>query len=376
MSKLDDVINDIQKKHGKEIIGTLEETTKEYSRVPFKTSALTYLFRGGCPRTIIELIGQPSSGKSTTCYSICGEAQKVLKQEYDDEIAKLQNLAKPNKEEKERLAYLLDRGCQKVIYLDHEFTSRQDWMELNGVDTESLIYIKPNGESAEELFQMLLDLSATGEVGCIVLDSIPAMVSYQAQQKTMDEKTYGGISAPLTVFCSKFMPLQREYNILFIGVNVPKQDMSGYNRLITSGGNYWKHTCSIRLLFKRGDFYDEKYAQLKAHPDEAYGNYVEVEVIKNKACKPDRRMCKFSITYDKGIDGFNDCITMAIALGIIKKAGAWFSIVNEETGEVLVHENGDTMKWQGQANVIKYMETHPEVYKELYDKVIKLIEED
>lgn len=375
MGKLNEIIGNIRKKYGKEIIGSLKETEREYSRIPFKTLSLGYLFRGGLPRTICELIGMPSSGKSTTCYSICGEAQKVFKQEYEDEVAQLQSLTKPTKEDKERLEYLLDRGYQRVVFLDHEFTSSREWMELNGVDVDDLIYIRPQGESAEELFQMLLDLAATGEVGCIILDSIPAMVSFQAQQKTMDEKTYGGISAPLTIFCSKFMPLQKKYNILFIGVNVPKQDMSGYNRLITSGGNYFKHTCSIRLLFKRGDFYDNKYAPLKAHPDEAYGNYTEVEVIKNKACKPDRRMCKFSITYDIGIDGFNDCINMAITFGLIKKAGAWFSIV-DENGETVKHDNGDLMKWQGLANVIKYMQEHEEVYKEVYDKVNELITKD
>jgi len=372
MSKLNDIISEIQKKHGKEIIGTLEETTREYARIPFRTPSLSYLFRGGCPRTIVELIGQPSSGKSTTCYSLCGEAQKVLQQEYEEEVAKLQEIAKPNKEEKERLAYLLDRGPQKVIYLDHEFTSQPDWMRLNGVDVESLIYIKPNGESAEELFQMLLDLAGTGEVGCIVLDSIPAMVSYQAQQKTMEEKTYGGISAPLTVFCSKFMPLQRKYNILFIGVNVPKQDMSGYNRLITSGGNYWKHTCSVRLLFKKSDYYGEKYDTLKAHPETAFGHYVEVEVIKNKSCKADRRMCRFSISFDRGIDSFLDTVNLSVMLGLIVKAGAWFSIIDDD-GNLLTDSEGNNMKWQGLKNVIAYFESHPVEYEELRKKVDEII---
>ena len=86
-------------------------------------------------------------------------------------------------------------------------------------------------------------------------------------------------------------------------------------------------------------------------------------------------MTKFSITYDIGIDEFNDCINMAISLGLIKKAGAWFSIV-DENGEVVVHDNGDTMKWQGLANVINYMREHEDVYKEIYDKVIELVERD
>ena len=375
MSKLDDVINNIRKDYGKEIIGTLKETQREYKKVPFRTPSLSYLFRGSCPRTIIELIGPPSSGKSTTSYSICGEAQKTLKAEYEEEVAALQAISKPSKDEQERLNYLLSRGYHKVVYLDSEFTSQPEWMKVNGVDIDELIYIRPQGESAEQLFQMLLDLSASDGVGCIVLDSIPALVSYQAQQKDLTEKTYAGISAALTTFCAKFMPLQKLYNILFIGINVPKADMAGFNRLITNGGNYWKHTCSIRLLFKQDGYYDEKYADLKAHPDSAYGQYCGVEVIKNKATKPDRKMTRFSISYDTGIDGFNDTINLGVTIGLIKKSGAWFSI-QDEKGNPKVANNGDTMKWQGLANVIKYMKEHEDVYKELYDAVCEVVERD
>lgn len=375
MSKLDDVLAKVKKDYGKNFIGKLEETKKEYKRIPLVTPALAYLFRGGLPRTIIELVGMESSGKSSCSYAICGAAQKVLKEEWEEEVAELQAIDKPNKEQKEKLAQLLERGYQKVVYLDHEFSSDPDWMEKNGVDVDDLIYIRPEGQNAEQLFQILLDLMESGGVGCVVMDSIPAFVSKQATEKTMEEKTYAGISGPLSTFSDKMMPLQKKYGILFIGINQPRDDMAGYHRLITPGGRMWKHACSIRLLFKKGDYYDEKYATLKAHPEEAAGNYVEVEVIKNKATKPDRRMCKFSITYDKGVDGYNDTINLAIAFGIITKAGAWFSMIGED-GEVLTDSEDNLMKWQGLANVLAYMETHEKEYKDVYDKVCEFIEQD
>lgn len=375
MSKLDDVLMKVKKDYGKNLIGKLEETKKEYKRIPLVTPALAYLFRGGLPRTIIELVGAESSGKSSCSYAICGMAQKILKEEYEEELQKLQSIDKPTKDQKEQLAQLLERGYQKVVYLDHEFSSDPEWMEKNGVDVEDLIYIRPEGQTAEQLFQIILDLMDSGGVGCVVLDSIPAFVSKQAAEKTMEEKTYAGISGPLSVFSDKMMPLQKKYGILFIGVNQPRDDMVGYHRLITPGGRMWKHACSIRLLFKKGDYYDEKYAILKAHPEEAAGNYVEVEVVKNKATKPDRRMCKFSITYDKGVDGYNDTINLAIAFGIITKAGAWFSII-DNNGEVLVDTDNAPMKWQGLSNVLAYMRTHEEEYKEIYNKVCKLIEQN
>lgn len=375
MAKLDEVITKIRKDYGKKVIGNIEETKREYKRFPFSTPSLSYIFRGGMPRTIVELLGENHVGKSSLAYSLCGSAQKALKQEWEEEVKQLQELAKPKAEEKERLEYLLDRGYQKVCYIDSEFSSDFVWMQKNHIDIGELIFIMPDGQTAEQIFQMMLDLVASDGIGCIVLDSIPALVSQQAADKTMEEKTMAGISAPLSQFCAKFMPLQKKHGCLAIFINNVRDDMLGFHRIISPGGKFFKNTTSIRLLMKRGDFYDEKYAQLKAHPEEAYGNYIEVEVIKNKACKPDRRMTKFSISYDSGIDGFNDCINMAVAFGIIKKAGAWFSIT-DNNGDVIVHENGDTMKWQGLANVISYMREHKEVYDKVYNKVYELIVED
>ena len=372
MSKLDEVIGKIKKDYGKKIIGSIEETKKNYRRFPLASPAVSFIFHGGLPRTIIELLGEANVGKSSLSYSICASAQKTLQKEYDDEVEYLQGLARPKAEDKERLAYLLDRGPQKVCYIDHEYSSDPEWMEKAGIDLEQLVFIMPEGQTAEQIFQMILDLVASDGIGCIVLDSIPALVSQQAADKTMEEKTMAGISAPLSQFCSKFMPLQKKHGCLFIGINNTRDDMSGYNRVISPGGRFWKNTCSIRLLLKKDGYYDEKYADLKAHPDLAFGNYVAVEVLKNKATTPDRRMTRFSISYDRGIDGFNDTINLAITFGLIKKAGAWFSIV-DENGEAKVHENGDTMKWQGLANVIRYMQEHEEVYKEVFDAVNEVI---
>lgn len=309
---------------------------------------------------------------TTLAYSLCGSAQKVLEQEYNEEVEQLQALTKPKAEEKERLTYLLQRGKQKVCYIDHEYSSDHEWMLKNGIDLDELIFIQPDGQTAEQIFQMIIDLVGSDGIGCMVLDSIPALVSQQAAEKDMEQKTMAGISAPLSQFCSKFMPIQKKHGCLFIGINNVRDDMAGYNRIISPGGKFWKNTCSVRLLFKKDGYYDSKYADLKAHPESAFGNYVQVEVLKNKVCSPDRRMTRFSISYNTGIDGFNDTINLAVTHGLVKKSGAWFSIQDEE-GNAKVHENGDTMKWQGLANVIKYMQEHEEVYNEVREAVEYII---
>lgn len=375
MSSLDEVIKNINKKYGANIVGSLEQTQRHYKTFEFPSLSLTYLFRQGMPRTIVELLGENHCSKTSLATALCGSAQKTLKEEWQEEVDKLQALEKPKASDKERLDYLLQRGPQKACYIDHEFSQDPVWMKKLGVDLDELIFIQPDGQTAEQVFQMILDLVASDGIGCMVLDSIPALVSQQAMDKTMEEKTFCGISASLSQFCSKFMPLQKKHGCLFIGVNSTRCDILGYNRVVSPGGRFWRNTTSIRLLMKRGGYYDSKYADLKAHPDTAAGNYIEVEVLKNKVSRGDRRMCKFSLTYDKGIDGFFDCINLAVALGLIVKTGAWYALTNEN-GEPLVDSEGNNMKWQGLKNVIAYYESHSQEYQELKAEVERIITED
>lgn len=375
MISLDEVIKNINKKYGANIVGSLEQTQRHYKAFSFPTPSLTYIFRQGMPRTIVELLGENHCSKTTLATALCGIAQKELKREWQEEVDSLQAIDKPKASEKERLDYLLQRGPQKACYIDHEFSQDPNWMEKLGVDLSELIFIQPDGQTAEQVFQMILDLVASDGIGCLVLDSIPALVSQQAMDKTMEEKTYCGISASLSQFCSKFMPLQRKHGCLFIGINSLRFDVSGYNRVVSPGGKFFRNACSIRLLMKRGGYYDEKYADLKAHPDTAAGVYIEVEVLKNKVSRGDRRMCKFSLTFSKGIDNFFDTVNLSIALGIITKAGAWFSILDDE-GQVMVDDDNNTLKWQGLKNVIAYMETHEATFNKLKTEVERIITED
>lgn len=357
MSTLSETIAKINKDYGFKMVGGAETKQKKYKTFKSSTPAISYLFHGDIPRTTIQLLGMPSGGKSTTAYMMCGQAQKQLKKEWQDEVDELEQLSKPTKEQQLRLSYLKERGHQRVAYLDIEFSTTEEWLEINGVDTEELIYIAPENQTAEELFQICLDLIASDGIGLMVLDSVPALVSQQSMDKTMMEKTYAGISAPMSTFCSKLLPLCNKHKCGFIFVNQPRQDLSGYNRVLYNGGQMLKHTIQINMLLKKGAYIDENYNELKSHCEEAAGNLVECEVLKNKATKPDRHMCKYTIDYNSGIEGLPDTVTMAIGFGIIIRTGAWY--------------NFKDYKWQGKANMVKELLENKELYDEIYELVME-----
>ena len=74
-----------------------------------------------------------------------------------------------------------------------------------------------------------------------------------------------------------------------------------------------------------------------------------MSMTKNKSCPPTRRTGFYTISYEFGVDYLKDLVELAIKYGIIDKAGAWFSILNPETGELIE-------KIQGQAGVNAYLE--------------------
>lgn len=68
---------------------------------------------------------------------------------------------------------------------------------------------------------------------------------------------------------------------------------------------------------------DESYLKelIEANPS---GNLVSVKVEKNKVTKNDRRLQTYTLNYSTGVDEIKDTLDLAIMLGIISQAGAWF----------------------------------------------------
>ena len=347
MSKLDDIVKTINKEWKEDIAakGIHRIATK---KIPFTSPRLNYMLYGGLPRgRIVEFCGDEGGGKTTTALDVCKNAQLIFQQEYEEALE--------NATDAERKV-LEAQGPKRIVYADCENTLDEDWARTIGVDVDNMYIIKPQTQAAEDIFQMLLDMLETGEVGLIIIDSLGVMLSKQAYEKDMTEKTYGGIAMSLTLFSKKAELLCHKYDTLLIGINQMRDDMnSPYGGKTTTGGRAWKHNCSIRLQFAKGDFLDENGGSINRSSEAPHGNKVMVSVLKQKVDKPDRRTGFYTLMYDYGIDEIADLIEVALKYGIINKAGAWFTFIDPETGEVVCDEEGKEIKVQGQGNVAKLL---------------------
>lgn len=221
----------------------------------------------------------------------------------------------------------------------------------------------PQQLSAEEIFDMVIPMIDTGEVGLCVIDSIGVMLSKQAYDKDIAEKTYGGIAMALTNFSKRAVSSCSQTGCLLIGINQMRDDMnSAYGGKTTVGGKAWKHNCSVRLEFSKGDPYDEKRSKLAKSADNPYGHKVMIAVKKTKISKPNRKGGSYSLDYNTGLNADADYIDLAITQKWIIQGGAWFTFQNPITGELLTDENDSDYKCQGLGKIPTFLSEHPKYW--------------
>ena len=326
--KLDSLMADLNKKAKEEIISKGISTFKEYAKIPFTSPRMNYCTFGGLPvGKLIEFYGEEHGGKTTSALDIVANFQALERKHAEDDSSYVE---------------------RSVLYCDCENSLDEEWARKLGVDVDSVYLLQPKTQSAEEIFDLILSVISTGECGLFVIDSIGAMISKQAYEKSVEERTYGGISLALTNFSAKAEMLCAKFKCTGIGINQIRDDLnSSWGGYKTPGGRAWKHLCMCRFQFSRGKFFDDKYSELSRGADSPVGNFVNLSITKIKSAPPTRRTGFYTLRYDTGIDYLYDLIEVAIKLEVIIKSGAWFDLVDED---------GDSIKKvQGEAAMYSYL---------------------
>lgn len=88
------------------------------------------------------------------------------------------------------------------------------------------------------------------------------------------------------------------------------------------------------MQFMRGSFIDEKGNEIKRSSESPAGNKVLMTMVKNKTCPGNRRGGYYTIDYANGIDYLADLLEVALKYNLILQSGAWFSVVDPDTGEI------------------------------------------
>lgn len=315
--KIKSICSKIEKDFGK---GTFISFDDEHiTKVDFiPTGSLSLdraLYIGGIPRgRIIEIFGQEMVGKTSLTLHIIAEAQK--------------------------------RGLL-CAFIDAEHAFNKQFAESIGVNVEELLLNQP--DSGEQALQIVEDLVQSGEVALIVVDSVAALVPEKELKGEIGDahvglqaRMIGQAIRKLTGVCAR-----TNTSIIFINQLRMKIGVMYGNPYDTPGGKSLKFAASVRLDTR-------KSGSIKKGND-IIGNRVKVKVVKNKLAPP-FKVAEFDFLFDSGIDKIGEIVELGVNLGIIDKAGAWFSYKTERIG-------------QGIDNVKEFFKNQPELLKEVSDRV-------
>ena len=262
---------------------------------------------GGVPRgRVTEIYGPESSGKTTLCLHIIANAQK--------------------------------RGGICAI-VDAEHALDPAYAERLGVNINELLISQPDtGEQALEIVEMLV---RSGAVDVVVVDSVAALVPRAEIEGEMGDAHVGLQARLMSQALRKLTGAINNSKTAVIFTNQLREKVGVMfgSPETTPGGRALKFYSSIRLDIRRIE-------SIKVGT-EVVGSRARVKVVKNKVAAP-FRLAEFDIMFNEGISREGGLIDVGLEMGIIKKAGAFFSV-------------GDIRLGQGRENAKEYLRQNADV---------------
>jgi recombination protein RecA len=273
---------------------------------------------GGYPKgRIIEIYGPESSGKTTFALHALANAQK---------------------------------NGGYAAFIDAEHALDPVYAKNLGVDVENLILSQPDsGEQALEIAEALIK---SGSVDLIVVDSVAALVPEAELNGDMGQSNVGLHARLMSQAMRKLAGIINKTNCVAIFINQIREKVGVMfgNPETTTGGRALKFFSSVRLDIRRGEAIKDGTNIL--------GNRTTIKVVKNKVAPP-FKTAEVDIIYGKGISKIGEIVDIAVAEGIINKAGSWFSYNDAKIG-------------QGRENAKEYLVKNPQVAEEIENRIRSL----
>ena len=247
---------------------------------------------GGLPKgRVVEIYGPESSGKTTLTLQVIAEAQKA------------------------------GGTC---AFIDAEHALDPLYAEALGVNIEDLLVSQPDtGEQALEICDMVV---RSGAVDVVIVDSVAALTPKAEIEGDMGDHHVGLQARLMSQALRKMTGNIKNSNTLVIFINQIRMKIGVMfgSPETTTGGNALKFYSSVRLDIRRIGAIKEG--------DEIIGNETRVKVIKNKVAPPFKQT-EFQIVYGQGINRLGEVIDLGVQIGIVDKAGAWYSYKDDRIGQ-------------------------------------------
>jgi recombination protein RecA len=314
-------VNRIEKQFGQGSIMKLGELSARTTTDVIPTGSLGLdlaLGVGGIPRgRVTEIFGAEASGKTTLAQHIIAEAQKL-------------------------------GGI--AVYVDAEHALDTAYAANCGVKVEDLRISQP--DDGEEALGITEELVRSGAVDVIVIDSVAALVPRAEIEGEMGDMHVGLQARLMSQALRKLVAAISKSHTAVVFINQLREKVGIIfgSPEVTPGGRALKFYSSVRIDLRRIE-------SIKQGPD-VIGTRVRARIVKNKTAPP-FRSAEFDIMFKRGKCGISkegDIIDLGVALGVVKKAGTFFTY-------------GDLKLGQGRENARDYLMQNQELASKIEHEI-------
>ena len=314
---LDTALAQIERQFGKGSVMKMSDRQAQVIEViPTGSVALDVaLGIGGLPRgRIVEIYGPESSGKTTLTLHAIANAQKA-------------------------------GGICAFIDAEHAFDA--EYAKKLGVDIDALLVSQPDtGEQALEIMDMLI---RSGALDLVVVDSVAALVPRAEIEGEMGDSHMGLQARLMSQALRKITGALHQSKTTAIFINQLREKIGVFfgSPETTTGGKALKFYASVRLDIRR--------IETLKDGTESVGNRTRVKVVKNKMAPPFKQ-AEFDIIYSVGISREGSLIDLGVDVGVVKKAGAWYTYEADQLG-------------QGKENARQFLIDNPDLANDIESKI-------
>ena len=354
MASILEIAKQLNKEYKDDNLAIVSSVKPNYTRMPTNALGLDYILGGGIPLgRIIEFSGLQHSGKTTAACVVLAAYQRAYP----------------------------DKTC---IYVDVEHSLDLKFQaKMTGLDLNRMLYVSPNGLSGEQICDAIIEFEKADDVGCIVLDSLPALLPAAVMENdlTKDAGMRGTMAKTFHRFFPEMNDMVARKENLFIAINQVRDDgktFTGIQKWKETGGSAPAYYSSIIIRFGTRKFTlgDNMDACGASNGEGADGFRLLYKVLKNKCGSCARGGGFMTFRYETGFDWINDLLEIALGFNFIKRLSTvTYQLVNLETGEVYYDEDGAELKGK-KADLVEYIKTNIPFQKEYLAMLNRVISAD
>jgi len=340
-------------------------------------------FAAGGP---VQLVGEPSSGKTTLLFLMAVQNQI----HYGDmsAIAVAMTDHRLNKMHAKRMGVKTALSDGEIH--DLEVSRKRRDPEWPGFTDEELAWFKEQigtglveivAPTAELLWEAVLEAVQSNVFQIIGVDSLGSMLPTMEAEGTMEDKSYGGASAVNTQFMHKYTNAMcapdpdgrsNETTLVLLNQYRVKMDSKTQAKFATKkseisiqGGNAVQHAVLQSVYLESGAYAD------KNDDDQVVLNFdvkaIKWNVLKDKIGGSETARGSFPFRLKEGVDLLTELVRIGVIYKVVHQAGAgWFSLLGETRDP-----SDPIIKCQGIANMKKKLIEMPNLVDYLRHEILK-----